>query len=377
MTAAGGPSRLLAVAVLVAGCSACTVSNGEGADDAADPTTSTSGATTGSVSPQAASDGEPDAQDVDWARIADLVEPSVVSIAVEGGGVGSGVVIDAAGHVLTNNHVVAAAGEGGRIQVALSDARVFEAELAGADPDTDLAVLQMLAVPDDLTALEFGDSEAVEVAEPVMAVGNPLGLSHTVTLGYVSALDRPVTTQNASGSPLDPGDPVVTNAIQTDAAINPGNSGGALVDAGGRLIGINSSIASLGAAAGGQSGSIGLGFAIPSAQAQWVAQQLIETGDVEHAFLGVSLQDAVVEMDDVAREVAGITDVVDGTPAAEQDLQPGDAVAAVNGETVASAESLVAQIRERKPGTEVVLTVVDEAGTPREVTVEFGTRPTT
>jgi putative serine protease PepD len=170
---------------------------------------------------------------------------------------------------------------------------------------------------------------------------------------------------------------VVTNAIQTDAAINPGNSGGALVDASGRLIGINSSIASLGAAAGGQGGSIGLGFAIPSTQAQWVAQQLIETGDVEHAFLGVSLQDAVVEMDDVAREVAGITDVVEGTPAAEQDLQPGDAVAAVDGETVASAESLVAQIRERRPGTEVVLTVVDDDGNPREVTVEFGTRPTT
>jgi len=302
----------------------------------------------------------------------------VVSIAVRGqagAGEGSGVIIDDNGHVLTNNHVVAAASTGGEMQVALSDARVFDADLVGADPATDLAVLQIDSAPDDLEALPFGDSEAVRVGQPVMAVGNPLGLSHTVTVGIVSALDRPVTTQNEGGSPSGQGVPVVTNAIQTDAAVNPGNSGGALVDADGRLIGVNSSIATLGASADGQGGSIGLGFAIPAGQAQWVSQALIDAGSVRHAYLGVSPVDAVVEIDGVRRGVAGLSDVIDDTPAARAGLRDGEAVTAVDGETVASAESLVAQIRERKPGTKVVLSVADRSGDARDVAVEFGTRP--
>jgi putative serine protease PepD len=261
------------------------------------------------------------------------------------------------------------------MQVALSDARVFGAALVGADPATDLAVIRIESAPEDLEPLPFGDSEAVRVGQPVMAVGNPLGLSHTVTLGIVSALDRPVTTQNEAGSPADQGVPVVTNAIQTDAAVNPGNSGGALVDAGGRLVGVNSSIATLGASAEGQGGSIGLGFAIPAGQAQWVSRALIDAGSVRHAYLGVSPQDAVAEINGVRREVAGISEVIRDTPAARGGLRAGEAVAAVDGETVASAESLVAQIREREPGTKVVLTVVDRGGDTRDVSVEFGTRP--
>jgi putative serine protease PepD len=261
------------------------------------------------------------------------------------------------------------------VQVALTDARVFAAELVGADPATDLAVLRMTDAPAELAPLPFGDSESVAVGQPVMALGNPLGLSHTVTVGIVSALDRPVTTQSSGTSTAEPLTPVVTNAIQTDAAVNPGNSGGALVDSAGRLVGINSSIATLGASEGGQGGSIGLGFAIPTSQAQWVAEELIRSGAIEHAYLGVTPEDVVIEMDGVRREAAGITDVVADTPAAEGGLLPGEAIVEVEGEVIASAQSLIAQIREREPGSRVELTVVDSGGSPRAVTVEFGTRP--
>src|SRR4051794_41048838 len=378
-----GSAGLLLAAAVVVGCSACTASGGDGSDAGA-ASSATDDSTSASASPAAGSAlksgrGADPKADVDWVKVADDVGPSVVSISVQGqtgGDEGSGEIIDDAGHVLTNNHVVAAAADGGRIQVALSDARVFDARLVGADPVTDLAVVQMEAAPKNLAVLTFGNSETVRVGQEVMALGNPLGLSHTVTLGIVSALDRPVITQSESPDQQG-GSPVVTNAIQTDAAVNPGNSGGALVDGSGRLVGVNSSIATLGASQGGQSGSIGLGFAIPAAQARWVAQALIRSGTVRHAFLGVSPQDAVVKINGVRREVAGISRVVRGSQAARAGLQPGEAVAEVDGETVGSAESLVAQIREREPGTKVVLTVVSRSGTTHDVPVEFGTQPTT
>jgi putative serine protease PepD len=361
--------------VLALGSAACTALPGE--DTGASVSSSASSATA-SGTPEPTAPGSRAGRSIDWSQVAAAVEPSVVSIAVQGdagSGEGSGEIIDDAGHVLTNNHVVAPAASGGQIQVALTDARVFDATLVGADPVTDLAVLRLRDAPADLEPLAFGDSEAVEVGQPVMALGNPLGLSHTVTLGIVSALDRPVTTENPAASPGQQGTPVVTNAIQTDAAVNPGNSGGALVDAEGRLIGVNSSIATLGASEGGQGGSIGLGFAIPSSQAEWVSRTLIDTGRVEHAYLGVSPQDAVVEVDGVRRAVAGISRVLDDTAAARAGIRPGEAVAEVDSETVASAESLVAQIREREPGTRVALTVVSRGGSARDVAVRFGTQP--
>jgi putative serine protease PepD len=366
--------QLVVACVAVGSCAACTTAN----QDSARETSSASS----SAAVQSKTPSPPTARlgtgATDWSQVAKDVEPSVVSIFVRGqtsAGEGSGVILDDTGHVLTNNHVVAAAVSGGRMQVSLSDARVFDAALVGADPATDLAVIAIQSAPDDLVPMPVGNSEAVEVGQPVMAVGNPLGLSHTVTLGIVSALDRPVTTQAEGGSPTDQGVPVVTNAIQTDAAVNPGNSGGALVDAGGRLIGVNSSIAGLGSSDGGQSGSIGLGFAIPVNEARWVSNALIDDGRVRHAFLGVQPQDALVQIDGVRRQVAGIRQVIPDTPAARGGLRSGEAVAAVDGETVASAESLVAQIRERKPGTKVVLTVIDRSGSSRDVPVEFGTRP--
>ncbi len=168
--------------------------------------------------------------------------------------------------------------------------------MVGTDPSTDLAVIVMKGAT-KLTPATLGNSDAVKVGSPVMAVGNPLGLAGTGTTGIISALDRPVLTTNANAqnSGVTGANAVVTNAIQTDAAVNPGNSGGALVDSTGRVIGIPSSIASLGANGGGsQSGSIGLGFAIPINEAKSIADQLISTGKAEHPFLGVSLEEGRV-----------------------------------------------------------------------------------
>ncbi|MCW2814776.1 MAG: hypothetical protein JWN84_2231 [Nocardioides sp.] len=315
---------------------------------------------------------------VDWTSVAEEASASVVSILVEGpagSAQGSGVVIDEEGHVLTNAHVVADAGSGGSLQVVLTDATVLEAELVGSDPATDLAVLS-LDPPPAVSPIELGDSTSLRVGQPVMALGNPLGLSNTSTVGIVSALDRPVTTaaESTAEGGLAP-TPVVTNAIQTDAAVNPGNSGGALVDAEGRLVGVNSSIATVGGSDGNQTGSIGLGFAIPVAEAGWVAQALIEDGRVQHSYLGVTPQDAVVEVDGVRRQAAGIVEVAPGTPAGRAGLRAGDAITEVDGEAVPDALSLVAQVREREPGTEVLLGVVEEGGGTEEVTVVFGVRP--
>ncbi|WP_225752931.1 S1C family serine protease [Actinotalea sp. Marseille-Q4924] len=294
----------------------------------------------------------------DWQAVADDVRASVVAIQVrtaQGGGQGSGVVIDAEGRILTNHHVVGEAVEGG-LQVGLADGRVLEATLVGTDPTRDVAVIQLVDTPEDLQPAELGDSEAVEVGAPVMAVGNPLGLDSTVTTGIVSALDRPVTTGDGGGT-------VVTNAIQIDAAINPGNSGGPLFDAQGRVIGINSSIASMPTGNGGSAGSIGLGFAIPSTLAERVAAELVEDGTASHAFLGVSLSDGTAETDGEVRRGAVIEEVTDGTPAAQAGLRAGDVVVAIDGDPVRGAESLTAFVRERAVGEDVSLTVARDGST--------------
>ena len=285
-------------------------------------------------------------------------------------------ILDKQGRVLTNNHVVAGA-PSGDLAVVLSDGRIYTASIVGTDPSTDLAVIAIESPPNDLVPATFGDSAAVKVGDPVMAVGNPLGLSDTVTTGIVSALDRPVTTSAAGSNPFSGsgGEPVVTNAIQTDAAVNPGNSGGALVDGQGRVIGITSSIASLGASAGGQAGSIGLGFAIPSTEAKTVAEGLISSGSVEHAFLGVSLSDGTVTADGTQRQAAMIAAVTSGTPAAKAGLVAGDAVIAADGTPLDGAESLIAQVRAARPGATITLTVVRD-GTTRQVPVTLAVRPT-
>jgi putative serine protease PepD len=307
-----------------------------------------------------------------WDAVAGQVTPSVVSIQVQtagGGGEGSGVVWDSEGHIVTNAHVVAG---GERVRVTLSDGRSYPAEITGTDASTDLAVLRLQDGPADLSPIAIGEDSDLTVGDPVMAIGNPLGLSGTVTTGIVSALDRPVSTQ-----PLQQGDPssaAVTNAIQTSAAINPGNSGGALVDARGRLVGINSSIASLPNASGGQSGSIGIGFAIPMTSATGIVKQLIEEGVAEHAFLGVGLTGGEAEVDGAILTGAEVTQVEPGSPAAGADLAQGDLITAIDGERVGSATALVAQVRERRTGAETEIEYVRD-GSRESVTVTLDTRP--
>ncbi|GAB48356.1 S1C family serine protease [Mobilicoccus pelagius] len=327
-----------------------------------------------------------DASAPDWSATAAAVSPSVVSITVESasaGGEGSGVVYDQNGHILTNHHVVAA-GAGGKadILVTLADKRVFKARIVGTDPTTDLAVLALPNAPSDLRPITPGDDRALKVGQPVMAIGNPLGLSGTVTTGIVSALNRPVATMQESQGGQDPfgtgnrapADPVVTNAIQTSAAINPGNSGGALVDASGKLVGINSAIASMGGGNGQQSGNIGIGFAIPVTEARTVAMQLIEKHKVAHPYLGVRLRDVLATEGPTTRRAAGIVTVDGDTPAAQGGLRPGDAVIAVDGVPVDSALSLTAQVRAREVAAPATLTIVRD-GDRKDVRVTLAARP--
>ena len=341
--------------------------------------TPSANASAASASPAPAPVAQADGTAPDWTATAKAVSPSVVAIKVtsgQGEGQGSGVVIDSAGHILTNNHVATGAGSGAAISATLDDGRTYAATIAGTDPSTDLAVLTLTDPPSDLRPIVFGDSDALVVGAPVMAVGNPLGLAGTVTTGIVSALNRPVSTGSAPDlrGGQTAADTVVTNAIQTSAAINPGNSGGALVTADGRLVGINSSIASLGSS-GGQSGNIGIGFAIPANEAKTIADQLISTGTAKHAYLGVSSADGTVADGASRRAAAVIRSVSPGTPAASAGLQPGDAVVAMNGDRVDSSLSLVAAIREKAVGSQVTLTVV-RGGNRQDVQVVLTSRPT-
>jgi putative serine protease PepD len=317
------------------------------------PVTDLTGLTSGKNQPEVPADAY-DGGSPQWNLVAAAVQPTVVAIKVDDGmAEGSGVIINSElGHVVTNNHVVADATD---IQVILSDGRIYTGETLGTDASTDLAVVKLVNPPSDLAEAQLGDSGAVVVGEPVMAVGNPLGLDNTVTTGIVSALNRPVTTEAsgaAAGRTL-----VVTNAIQVDAAVNPGNSGGPLFNSKGQVIGINTSIAAFPSLTG-QAGSIGLAFAIPVNLVADVAMQLIETGQAIHPFLGVSTEDTTVEVEGVTRAGANIIEVVSDTAAAAAGLRIGDVVVAVDGTPITGMTSLTARIRSMRPGDEVSLTVV-------------------
>ena len=290
------------------------------------------------------------------ARVADKVLPSVVSIQFtgpSGSGSGSGVVISDSGQILTNNHVVESAANGGSLTVNFPDGTSTSADIVGRDPISDLAVISVNKT-DGLVPATLGSSAALTVGQTVVAIGSPLGLSGTVTTGIVSALDRPV-----SAGAGEPGAvPAELNAIQTDAAINPGNSGGALVNLKGEVVGINSAIASLGGAPGSQSGSIGLGFAIPIDQAKWIVNQLISTGTATHAQLGVSVGDATGNV-----LGAELQSVESGTSAGDGGLQTGDIITGFNNQNIDSAESLVAAVRSTEPGTSVTIKYVRNGNT--------------
>lgn len=309
-----------------------------------------------------------DASNPNWAAVAEAATKAVVAITVSAPdgsqAQGSGVVIDAAGHVVTNNHVISGVGGTAELTVTLDNV-AYSASVVGTDPATDLAVIKLIDPPAELQVLPFADQSGLQVGDPVMAIGNPLGLADTVTTGIVSALDRPVTTQASGTSPISSrtDSVVVTAAIQTTAAINPGNSGGALVNKSGQLVGITSSIASL-SSDSSESGNIGIGFAIGSDQVRYVVDQLISTGTAQHARIGVSAGDVT----GTGQQGAVISSVTDGSPAAQAGLQPGDVVTAVNGRTVTSTESLVALIRAQRVGVEVTLDLRRD-GQPQQVKI--------
>ncbi|WIM07509.1 trypsin-like peptidase domain-containing protein [Trueperella bernardiae] len=307
----------------------------------------------------------------DWQAVAAAVSNAVVSINVSGAKgdtAGSGFIIDEDGHIITNDHVVSGADQ---VYVTLSDSRVYQAEIVGTDAATDLAVIKLVNPPKDLTVARFGDSSALKVGQPVAAIGNPLGLSSTMTTGIISALDRPVQTVSES-SPAS-ATRVVTNAVQIDAAVNPGNSGGPVFDSSGAVIGVASSIATLSGSESSQSGSIGLGFAIPINLAKTIANQLINNGVAEHAFLGVSIVDGVGQADGTNWKGAKIGRVEPGTPAAEANLQEGDVILKIGDRDVASALALTGYVRQFSSG-DVVTLLVARTGELVNVDVTLATR---
>ncbi|MDO5030499.1 MAG: trypsin-like peptidase domain-containing protein [Corynebacterium sp.] len=284
-------------------------------------------------------------------KVAQKVLPSVVSITtVTGQGMasGSGSILSSDGLVLTNNHVVAGAEQGGEMEVLLSDGTTHPAKLVAGDASTDIAVIRIEGV-NGLRPISLGNSAQVQVGQEVVAVGSPLGLTSTVTQGIVSAKNRPVSTQGEDGQSS------VIDAIQTDAAINPGNSGGALVDMEGNLIGVPSVIAS-NTTGNEQAGSIGLGFAIPIDQARRIAEDLIDTGNARMPVIGAQIDTRPITRGALVREVTP-----DG-PADKAGLKRGDVITKLDDRTLDNGVALIAAIRSHRIGDSVTLTVTDERG---------------
>jgi S1-C subfamily serine protease len=296
-----------------------------------------------------------------------------------GSATGSGFVIDHAGHILTNAHVVDGAQ---RIEVTLGNtdtSQPVSARVVGKDPSTDVALLEVNAPSDQLHPLPLGDSSQLQVGDSVVAIGNPFGLDRTVTTGIVSALQREIKAPNGF---------TINNVIQTDAAINPGNSGGPLLGADGRVIGMNSQIESAG---GG--GNVGIGFAVPINTAHEVVQQLLANGTVEHAFLGISGTDVTPQLANVlnlsVKQGALVQSVVSGGPADKAGVKGGhatatiggqlvraggDVITAIDGKAVSGMDDVISVVNQKQPGDEVQLSLAD-GSQQRTVTVTLGNRP--
>ena len=331
--------------------------------DATSPAVS---ATSGPTAPDPGTSGSasplpPPPAQADTVEIARRVLPGTVMIQI-GSSTGSGFVLDTQGRIMTNNHVVAGAADGGRIRVVFADGRRQNATLLGRSPSYDLAVIKVRA-SQDLRPLPVGNSDESEVGQPVVAVGAPLGLPGTVTQGIVSARDRPVVV-NADSDADAP--TAYINAIQTDAPINPGNSGGPLIDAAGRVIGVNSAILTLGASQG-QTGNIGLGFAIPVNQANQIGRQLISRGKATYPVIGATVTDGA------GGGGVEISTVEGRGPAAAAGLRPGDVVDRIDGRTVRTMQELIVAIRTRRPGDRVVLRYT-RGSADRSATVTLGSK---
>ncbi len=300
-----------------------------------------------------------------------------------GGGTatGSGIVVDAEGHILTNNHVVEGAE---KITVKLGESDTARAaEVVGTDPSSDLALLKVDAPANELHPLTLGNSSQVEVGDPVVAIGNPFGLDRTVTSGIVSALQRQIQAPDGFS---------ISNVIQTDAAINPGNSGGPLINAEGEVIGINSQIETGGS---GSNGNVGIGFAIPIDTAKSEIQSLIKNGEVEHAYLGISggniTPEYAQDLNLPVKEGVIVQEVVKGGPADKAGIKGssktatiegvevglgGDIITEINGKKVKDMEEVVSLVEQAKPGDEFEITLLRD-GQEKKATVTLGTRPKT
>jgi putative serine protease PepD len=303
--------------------------------------------------------------------VANQVLPSIVTISARRGaqaGTGSGQIIQEGGYILTNDHVISVAAGGGNVSVQYSDGHSADAVIVGRDPSTDLAVLKASDAAKDYPVIGFGSSAAVQIGQPVVALGAPLGLASTVTSGIVSALDRYVPV---------PGDGVthhLIGAIQTDAAINPGNSGGALVDCAGKLVGINAAIATVPNAAGvSGGGSVGLGFAIPVDLAKPIADELIRTGQPGHPTTGLQVQEIPPAVAKASGTPAGLFVFAVDTagPAAKAGLKAGDVITKVDNEPAVSSEQIVVATLTRKVGDTLQLTYL-RAGTSATTTLTLG-----
>lgn len=310
------------------------------------------------------------------AGLAAAALPSVVTIEASAGdgegGTGTGFIYDEQGHILTNNHVVASAANGGKLSATFSDGKKYEAEVVGRAQGYDVAVIKLKNPPANLKPLPLGDSDKVAVGDPTIAIGAPFGLSNTVTTGIISAKNRPVASGDGSG-----GKNSYMSALQTDASINPGNSGGPLIDGRGAVIGINSAIQSAGNGGfgGGQAGSIGLGFAIPINQAKNVAKSLIETGKPVYPVISVSVDlQAKTDGAKISEQGAPANELVDPNgPAGKAGLKPGDIITEFGGKQVDSGPTLISLIWTYKPGDTVKLTYL-RGGKPTTVDITLGSR---
>jgi putative serine protease PepD len=310
----------------------------------------------------------------DATSVANRVLPSVVTIAATNGtagGTGSGEVIRSDGYILTNNHVISIAASGGSVQVRFSDGAAAPATITGRDPRADLAVIKV-NVSQSLPVIAFGSSKEVQIGQPVVALGAPLGLSSTVTSGIVSALDRSITVPSDNNTTA-----LLVSAIQTDAAINPGNSGGALTDCSGNLIGVPSAGATVPTESGQSNpGNVGLGFAIPVDFAKAVSDEIIATGSVTHAYFGLQ----VVQIPPAAAQKAGTSEgllvagVVPGSPAANAGLQTGDIITEVNGQPATDPNQILALTLTKRPGDTVSVTY-ERNGHSTTTSITLGTQP--
>ncbi|MCI0156278.1 trypsin-like peptidase domain-containing protein [Leifsonia shinshuensis] len=306
----------------------------------------------------------------DAITVSDDVLPAIVTVSAigsAGGGTGTGELITSDGYIVTNNHVISGAVDGGTISVVSSGGVESPAQLVGRDPRSDLAVLKISG--SNLPTVPWGDSAKVVVGQPVVALGAPLGLSGTVTSGIVSALGRTVPVPGDDGQTA-----ILANSIQTDASINPGNSGGALVNCSGDLIGINSAIATVPNAAGqAGGGSVGIGFAIPSDFAHTIVDQLIKNGHVTYPYFGLS----VAPIPPAAAQRLKVTDglyvvsVVPGGPSAQAGLRQGDVITEIDGKPAANADTLAQTVMTTKAGESVDVTYVRDGQTAKAtVTLE-------